>query len=149
MTRGDTNAGPAQTNARGGRSRVRVQRAACSDAVSQAYPYGSAYEPSACNTADIYIDGGTLAGAVPALAAVGSFSRCVGAYTGLYDLSGNAWEWIDSCDADAGAAAHCRISGGSYSWGRPYDACASPDDSTTELRRLQAFPDLGFRCCGP
>jgi sulfatase modifying factor 1 len=80
------------------------------------------------------------------LGPVGSFPGCQGFYTGLFDLEGNAAEWIDSCDkadggTDSGAADMCQILGGSYQ-----DETAYCTESFGYPRGSAAYP-FGFRCC--
>lgn len=57
---------------------------------------------------------------------------------GLYDISGNAWEWIDGWYGEAGSKRNCR--GGGYNHG--------PNDFEIFDRRMQDLdwrgPDLGF-----
>jgi hypothetical protein len=113
---------------------------ACSKGGTQTYPYGSTYSGSTCVGA--YYDGamGYQIGSDVALPAGGA-TGCQGGYPGLFDLSGNVWEWEDSCDGVTGTEDKCRLRGGSF---------VSSDvwcDISYGLAR--AGPDfvIGFRCC--
>jgi formylglycine-generating enzyme required for sulfatase activity len=79
------------------------------------------------------------------LVAVASLPGCEGWYTGLFDLEGNASEWVDSCDVDAGAAGGasdtCYVLGGSY-----LDETAYCTESNG-LARNTRVDSIGFRCC--
>ncbi len=103
------------------------------------YPYGNGYEPSSCN------------GAAPTtgrLVAVGSSPKCEGGWPGVFDMSGNAWEWTDECDVDAGPAAPdalCLYRGGT--WDSPGDKLSC--DSFFLGSRSSPDYALGFRCCAP
>jgi formylglycine-generating enzyme required for sulfatase activity len=106
---------------------------ACSKNGSLVYPYGSAYEPLACNGRDLSDGGASLA--------VASLSTCVGGYPGIFDIAGNVEEWTDSCD-DAG----CLSRGGSFVDFGPntVEMCA---DATQDDPPLGRSGDIGFRCC--
>lgn len=111
----------------------------CSDGGALTYPYGDTYEATWCNGRDL--SGGS--GAVD----VGSLPMCRTG-TGAYDLSGNVWEWEDSCD-DAGAAggpAHdnCLSRGGS--WAQPENGLSCNLLTKFERGDNSAF-DYGIRCC--
>jgi sulfatase modifying factor 1 len=107
---------------------------ACSVGGTKTYPYGAQYNGTACNGAD----SGSAASV-----AVGSTSSCEGGYPNLFDMSGNVWEWEDSCQGTAGAADLCRIRGGSFSQNASALGCAA--DSA--LARNTAGKSVGFRCC--
>jgi formylglycine-generating enzyme len=123
--------------------------AACSSGGQNAWPYGTKWnETGICNSYPAH-NGST----VPAA----SFAACtspVAGYAGIYDMSGNVWEWEDSCDGAAGQTDNCHIRGGAWvnCFGAgvcdyPYnqDACYySPG-----LTRQWADAYTGFRCCGP
>jgi formylglycine-generating enzyme required for sulfatase activity len=75
---------------------------ACSNAGRNPFPYDGTYRPEACNGFNgpngCHHDPGVPAGTC-ALAPVGSYSQCQGVrgFAGVFDLSGNAFEWEDSC----------------------------------------------------
>ncbi|MEZ4225410.1 MAG: formylglycine-generating enzyme family protein [Polyangiaceae bacterium] len=107
---------------------------ACSGGGSRTFPYGVGYVAATCNGAD-YGAGATTA--------AGSVKTCEGGYPGLFDMSGNVWEWEDSCNATSGADDLCRIRGGSYAQNQSNLHCAA--DSA--LPRGSAGKAVGFRCC--
>jgi hypothetical protein len=69
---------------------------------------------------------------------------CGGYYPGLWDLEGNAAEWIDSCDqGDAGPKSdQCYLCGGSFIDSQSF--CTED----TSYPRNGTSPAFGFRCCG-
>jgi sulfatase modifying factor 1 len=103
-----------------------------------AYPYGPVYEPTRCNGAESQAS---------RLVPVASFSACEGAFAGVFDLSGNASEWQDSCDraSDGGGPAEdvCAFRGGAYVDHADKLRCAS----TLVTNRAVAYDGLGIRCC--
>lgn len=108
---------------------------ACAGPSSLAYPYGNDFVDGRCN--------GPRAQAT--VAPVASFPQCVGAYPGLYDMSGNVYEWLDSCDGDL-----CSHQGGSS-----YAFSGTPAETSMLCRFVPsgvittADSSIGFRCCGP
>lgn len=103
--------------------------AACQGAEHQAYPYGEEYNPLACNGREQSLS----------VAPTGSLENCEGGYPGLFDMSGNVWEWVGSCDGDS-----CPMAGGSVGSLSGYQlAC----DSLTTLSSSAVHENVGFRCC--
>lgn len=107
---------------------------ACTNDGTTKYPYGDMLQPDACASA--------------ALHPVGTLPGCQGP-AGVYDLIGNAWEWIDSCGPtpammDA-ATANCAIRGGSYEESSKDITCAH----AVTANRGDGTGTTGFRCCLP
>ncbi len=107
--------------------------AACSFSGAHQYPYGATYLPGACNGLDY--DAG-----VPLR--VASLAQCVGGYQGLFDMSGNVLEWVDSCQGPL-ATDPCRLRGGSFVDFDTRLRC----DSDRSAGRATAYSYIGFRCC--
>ena len=111
---------------------------ACSKGGTQTYPYpGTAYQPSTCNGKE---------GGVGKLLAVKSKLKCEGGYPGIFDLSGNAWEWTTACKANTGSSDICRVAGGAF-----YTSQAAMFCGVTagwgNFARNTGQSAIGFRCC--
>lgn len=104
---------------------------ACTNGGIQPYPYGTTNDDNACVV---------LKGTGGRADNVGSHATCVGGAAGLYDMVGNASEWIDACDPDGGS---CAIVGGSWHSGVSPVRC---DLYFIGVPTTYA-DDLGFRCC--
>jgi sulfatase modifying factor 1 len=112
--------------------------ACVSGGANNIYTYGNTYDATACNGPD----------SAPA-EAVGSYPRCqspVSGYGGVYDLTGNVWEWEDCCSGNTGPTDPCRQRGGSFGGGRG-DAGNQRCDESSSLARNSSQVNLGFRCC--
>ncbi|MDI1443683.1 SUMF1/EgtB/PvdO family nonheme iron enzyme [Polyangium sp. 6x1] len=112
---------------------------ACTGGGTKIYPYGDTYDPTACNGQDKDPIDGTV---VP----VASLATCEGGFPGIFDMSGNVWEWVDSCDEAVGGTPMenpCRRQGGGYTSIADLD-CPSISSVYT---RSQTTPNTGFRCC--
>lgn len=109
---------------------------ACGGNQEFVYPYGSVFEPDACN--------GVLAG-FGALIESGSLQSCVTEGLAIYDLSGNSWEWTNSCDSVGmdSSLDPCRRRGGSYISAQIDLRC---DVDESEARNYRSN-NTGFRCC--
>ena len=110
---------------------------ACSNDGALLYPYGNGYDGAACNGSDAGI-GSLIAG--------GSLLTCEGGVAGLYDMSGNAWEWTNACASNDNIPdqdENCRRRGGSYFSTSNVLRCAI--DSTRE--RSFRNGNTGLRCC--
>ena len=110
---------------------------ACSMGGAQTYPYpGTTYGANTCNGHEH-----SLVDTV----AVKAMSGCVGGYPGIYDMSGNVWEFTQACDGTLGAADACRSAGGAYYTTQPAMVCSL--QYFGEFKRNEVQSALGFRCC--
>ncbi|HMR08469.1 MAG TPA: SUMF1/EgtB/PvdO family nonheme iron enzyme [Polyangiaceae bacterium] len=107
---------------------------ACSENGKRAYPYGQTYDGTACNGTDYGVTGPVKTGSAP---------KCEGGFSGLLDLSGNVFEWENSCADTAGATDKCRIRGGGYNSNSANLKC----DVAADAERSTATVTIGFRCC--
>lgn len=110
---------------------------ACTGGTSNVYPYGTAYDELKCN--------GQGSGKATTVNA-GLMTDCVGGVPSLHDMSGNVWEWLDSCAGNNNSLNdHCAMSGGGW---RDADAnrlkCNALDANSPRSKKSD---DLGFRCC--
>lgn len=107
---------------------------ACTSGGTSVYPYGDAYDPGRCATDAVVV--------LP----VKSFAECRGSappYSEILDMSGNAFEWEDSCTTPAPTATTlCRVRGGSFQ-GKDATRCDLDWQSDANTR----LDGIGFRCC--
>lgn len=115
--------------------------AACSSGGLYDYPYGEAYQPKSCNTYDYWVEPSQYR-----MLPVSWLSSCQPdePFGGVYDLSGNVWEWEDACRTDPSMLASvCRKRGGDFSETTDSVRCSLE----LELAPTDSQPRLGFRCC--
>ncbi|PRP91094.1 Formylglycine-generating sulfatase enzyme [Enhygromyxa salina] len=115
--------------------------AACTSGGEYDYTYGDALDTQICRGADAedyttwgFVEVGTLPGC----------HSPVDAYSGVYDLSGNAAEWDNGCDGDT-PDSPCRIRGGSFEFNDVGLRCAMAAD--LRWPRMRQVVSVGFRCC--
>ncbi|OGJ87416.1 MAG: hypothetical protein A2268_14785 [Candidatus Raymondbacteria bacterium RifOxyA12_full_50_37] len=126
---------------------------ACSGPNGTAYCYGDEYNAATCNSIDSFCDSvynGCFYDCpycypfhvVP----TGSFAGCT-SHWGVYDLSGNLWEWVDTSVTYTETGSYSvlpHLRGGAYncsSPGAPYYMLSCEFDGGTYR------PASGFRCC--
>ena len=110
---------------------------ACSNEVFNNYPYATDYDPVACNGAEKGFGEPISVGALPG---------CEGGFTGLFDMSGNVWEWTGACDVEVEMDEEvelCARRGGSYFSDETLLQC----DAHAEVAPTQREAYVGFRCC--
>lgn len=115
---------------------------ACTSGGTNSYPYGIALDDKACNGQSYSFPDSNYA-----LLPVGSLTTCqstVVGYEGVFDQSGNAWEWEDSCDGD-GEAGTCLQRGGGYDYDFNFRTrCDFLNDTYARSARPN---NVGIRCC--
>jgi hypothetical protein len=111
---------------------------ACTGGGLSIYPYGVSYEADACNGMDAgfgqLVDAGSLLG-------------CEGGFAGIFDMSGNVWEWENACDDNPnlpGNEQPCQVRGGSYFSIDTNLRCSTDIEQTRDFRNHHT----GIRCCG-
>ncbi|MBC8133107.1 MAG: SUMF1/EgtB/PvdO family nonheme iron enzyme [Deltaproteobacteria bacterium] len=111
---------------------------ACTGDGAGKYPYGNT--PTVGRCVDRQFPAPT-----PGLRPVKEANMCEGGVAGLFDMSGNAWEWHDDCVEKAGAGGEdtCTVIGGSFSSELATATCTD----TAPFFRKQVAGDTGFRCC--
>ena len=109
---------------------------ACSSGGIDAYPYGNGYNAQTCNGIDHSTGTAVTAGSLT------SCRSSIAGYSNVFDLSGNVYEWEDSCDGNSSQST-CHIRGGSFSSSSSDLTCSGANSSN----RFSTDTSLGFRCC--
>jgi len=107
--------------------------AACSSGGTQQFPYGNDFSAMTCNGAELKLDAATSAG---------TLTGCV-TPSGAFDMSGNVWEWEDSCAGSDGGDDMCMMRGGGYLNYSDNLACTA----SSQGKRKSWSVSIGFRCC--
>jgi sulfatase modifying factor 1 len=102
------------------------------------YPYGDTYQAAYCNGYDLGLGTTVPVGSMP------SCQSSVPGYAGIYDLSGNVWEWEDSCEGP-GQSARCHRRGGTFEASVSYMTC----QNGIAYFRNGVVLNTGLRCCSP
>jgi formylglycine-generating enzyme required for sulfatase activity len=108
----------------------------CTNGGVSQFSYGDTFDGTKCAHAS---DEGTLA-------PVGSMPACVGTsspFDAVFDMSGNAWEWEDSCSGAAGQNDLCRVRGGGTHASSDIVSCGMD----YLAKREATFRTVGIRCC--
>lgn len=110
------------------------------DTPTKRYPYGDTAVVGRC------VDNRYPA-TTPGVRPVKEATMCQGGVVGLFDMSGNAWEWQNDCAEQPGDGTvdTCTPVGGSFSTEAGHSSCA--DGTPTSFFRNQVAGDVGFRCC--
>ncbi len=116
-------------------------QAACTSGGLYDYPYGNDLDTTICRGADA--EDHTTWGYLDVGSSEGCHSPEAG-YAAVYDMSGNAAEWDNSCEGD-GAEDGCRIRGGSFEHNEHGLRCAM--GARLAWPRTRQVPAVGFRCC--
>jgi sulfatase modifying factor 1 len=114
---------------------------ACSGGGTRTYPYGDTFDAQAC-VGSAYMP--TPSGPLP----VGQATGCAGGFAGLWDMSGNVEEFVDSCSSmklcDGGPECElCVLLGGGFHDPGSRLACAY----VNLVLRSGQYDDNGARCC--
>ncbi len=123
--------------------------AACTSGNKCAYSYGNTWDGDAAALCNDWKN------ALGTTTPVGTFATCTSPdplYRGVYDLTGNVWEWEDSCNGATNGDDACHIRGGTYTNCYGAGVCDYPyvQDGCyygAIIKRASADKITGFRCC--
>lgn len=110
---------------------------ACMGMEKKQYPYGNEYREDFCNGFEYGKKRGAI-GVIPA----GTLEKCNNSM-GVYDLSGNLWEWIDGTDETKTLKL---VKGGGFSNSGYDEGVMSCHKNTYQPPNIR-LSGVGFRCC--
>jgi len=113
--------------------------AACAGVSGRKFPYGNAFDLSACNAQS---QTETVEGRPSTTAPVASHWRCEGGLDCLFDMAGNVAEWVDSCKGD-----YCKFRGAGYLSNDPVDRFAGCSGVCSGNDKSLQSGVVGIRCC--
>jgi formylglycine-generating enzyme len=122
--------------------------AACAGDARRTFSYGDAPMPGFCNDAANWTAGDT-----PTTTEVATMLNCHGppgsAEAAVYDLTGNVYEWVDSCQFSAGdpQLESCLIRGGHFADSEDHLSCAANEGFIVTWARTHFDDHIGIRCC--
>ena len=112
-------------------------QSACSRGGTRVFPYGNQYQGETCN--------GFEAGHAALISALDQ--TCEGGYEGIFNMSGNAWEWEDACGTATGPDDTCQLRSGEFSNDMGFLRCDYL--GFAYKRNFNMSGTVGIRCCGP
>lgn len=104
----------------------------CSSNGKNDYPYPGNHQASYCNDSTV---------STKTLVATGSKTECK-TPSGVFDMAGNASEWLDACTGTT-QADQCDTRGGSFNDNASLAMCGG----SVAVAKEMGLPSLGFRCC--
>lgn len=107
---------------------------ACSEGGKRAFAYGATCDSNACN---LELPDGSDRG----LQEVKSFPGCEGGFPGIFDMSGNVHEWVNSCTSDEPSGS-CRERSSGFYENQSLAGCAAARSHPRDYRF-----HIGIRCC--
>ncbi len=118
---------------------------ACTAGGTQRFPHGDEYDAEACHVEN---------SAAPRV--VGSAADCEGGFAGIFDASGNVWEWEDACitvEREGEVSGACEVRGGGtqagFGYSERFSACTATGTILfdTWLPSHFKLENVGVRCC--
>jgi formylglycine-generating enzyme len=109
------------------------------------FPYGNVYGDTICN-------GGNTIGDIVAARSMAACHAPTAPFSSIYDMSGNADEWEDTCIVLPGNGSQdkCRTRGGAYPDSQIFLRCdADWLQQSSAYTRSDKRLTVGFRCCAP